>query len=203
VKALKTAWLQKKAQIFAGKLTKPDFEDPDTVNHLNWYLSTGLGGPNPARRQFARRATMEWTGEWRMSEVFAELFGRFFLALANATAIDDYIVIVRDTVNPNGSEGEVLELLSRPPCELSRTKIVVLCGAVSRSSYAAATVAEVAKGSRAITVVPWPFDWMSKPPPNCRNRSRMPRIPTPGAPADLISSSLSSAIPFPSSSTSK
>jgi YVTN family beta-propeller protein len=47
VKALKKAWLQRKAQIFAGKLTKPDSEDPDTVNHLNWYLSTGFTRPYP------------------------------------------------------------------------------------------------------------------------------------------------------------
>ena len=47
VKALRTAWLQKKAEIFAGKLTKPDSEDPDTVNHLNWYLSTGFTRPYP------------------------------------------------------------------------------------------------------------------------------------------------------------
>jgi YVTN family beta-propeller protein len=47
VEALKKAWLQKKAQIFAGKLTKPDSEDPDTVNHLNWYLSTGFTRPYP------------------------------------------------------------------------------------------------------------------------------------------------------------
>jgi len=47
VKALRAAWLQKKAQIFAGKLTKPDAEDPDTVNHLNWYLSTGFTRPYP------------------------------------------------------------------------------------------------------------------------------------------------------------
>jgi YVTN family beta-propeller protein len=47
VKALRAAWLQKKAQIFAGKLTKPDSEDPDTVNHLNWYLSTGFRRPYP------------------------------------------------------------------------------------------------------------------------------------------------------------
>ena len=47
VKALKAAWLQKKAQIFAGKLTKPDSEDPDTVNHLNWYMSTGFTRPYP------------------------------------------------------------------------------------------------------------------------------------------------------------
>ena len=47
IKALRAAWLEKKAQIFAGKLTKPDSEDPDTVNHLNWYLSTGFKRPYP------------------------------------------------------------------------------------------------------------------------------------------------------------
>jgi len=47
VKALRAAWLQKKAQIFSGKLTKPDAEDPDTVNHLNWYLSTAFKRPYP------------------------------------------------------------------------------------------------------------------------------------------------------------
>lgn len=44
---LKAAWLKKKSQIFAGKLTKPDAEDPDTVNHLNWYQSTGFTVPYP------------------------------------------------------------------------------------------------------------------------------------------------------------
>jgi YVTN family beta-propeller protein len=47
VKALRQAWLEKKAQIFAGKLTKPDSEDPDTVNHLNWYEATGFTRPYP------------------------------------------------------------------------------------------------------------------------------------------------------------
>jgi hypothetical protein len=47
VKALRAAWLQKKTQIFAGKLTKPDSEDPDTVNHFNWYMSTGFTRPYP------------------------------------------------------------------------------------------------------------------------------------------------------------
>jgi YVTN family beta-propeller protein len=46
-KALRAAWLQKKAQIFAGKMTKPDSEDPDTVNHLNWYMATGFTRPYP------------------------------------------------------------------------------------------------------------------------------------------------------------
>jgi YVTN family beta-propeller protein len=47
VKALRAAWLRKKKQIFAGKLTKPDSEDPDTVNHLNWYMATGFVRPYP------------------------------------------------------------------------------------------------------------------------------------------------------------
>jgi YVTN family beta-propeller protein len=50
VKALKAAWLKKKSQIFAGKLTKPDSEDPDTVNHLNWYMSTGFTRPYPGEK---------------------------------------------------------------------------------------------------------------------------------------------------------
>ena len=50
VKALRAAWLQKKAEIFAGKLTRPDSEDPDTVNHLNWYLSTGFVRPYPGEK---------------------------------------------------------------------------------------------------------------------------------------------------------
>jgi hypothetical protein len=47
IKALRAAWLKKKTQIFAGKLTKPDAEDPDTVNHLNWYMTTGFMRPYP------------------------------------------------------------------------------------------------------------------------------------------------------------
>jgi YVTN family beta-propeller protein len=50
VKALRKGWLQKKEQIFAGKLTKPDSEDPDTVNHLNWYMSTGFARPYPGEK---------------------------------------------------------------------------------------------------------------------------------------------------------
>jgi hypothetical protein len=42
--------MKKKAQIFAGKLTKPDAEDPDTVNHLNWYQSTGFKRPYPGEK---------------------------------------------------------------------------------------------------------------------------------------------------------
>jgi hypothetical protein len=62
VEVLKAAWLRKKAQIFAGKLTKPDAEDPDTVNHLNWYQSTGFTRPYPGEsvvrhpKEFANNA---------------------------------------------------------------------------------------------------------------------------------------------------
>jgi len=51
VKSLRAAWLQKKKEIFAGKLTKPDSEDPDTVNHLNWYMATGFTRPYPGERK--------------------------------------------------------------------------------------------------------------------------------------------------------
>ena len=50
IKALRAGWLQKKQQIFAGKLTKPDSEDPDTVNHLNWYMATGFTRPYPGEK---------------------------------------------------------------------------------------------------------------------------------------------------------
>jgi YVTN family beta-propeller protein len=50
VAALRKAWLQKKAEVFAGKLQKPDSEDPDTVNHLNWYMSTGFTRPYPGEK---------------------------------------------------------------------------------------------------------------------------------------------------------
>ncbi len=46
-KVLKAAWLKKQKQVFAGKLHKPDAEDPDTVNHYNWYVSTGFTRPYP------------------------------------------------------------------------------------------------------------------------------------------------------------
>ena len=51
VRALRAAWLRKKTEIFAGKLTKPDSEDPDTVNHLNWYMATGFTRPYPGEKK--------------------------------------------------------------------------------------------------------------------------------------------------------
>jgi hypothetical protein len=49
-KVLRAAWMKKKAQVFAGKLTKPDSEDPDTVNHFNWYMSTNFTKPYPGEK---------------------------------------------------------------------------------------------------------------------------------------------------------
>ena len=51
VRALRAAWLKKKQQIFARKMTKPDAEDPDTVNHLNWYMATGFTRPYPGEKK--------------------------------------------------------------------------------------------------------------------------------------------------------
>ncbi len=62
VKALRAAWLKKKAQIFAGKYHIPDSEDPDTVRHYNWYEATGFRVPFPGEKKvrpasdFNRRA---------------------------------------------------------------------------------------------------------------------------------------------------
>jgi YVTN family beta-propeller protein len=47
VARLKAAWVQKKKELFAGKLTKPDSEDPNIVNHMNWYEATGYVRPYP------------------------------------------------------------------------------------------------------------------------------------------------------------
>jgi YVTN family beta-propeller protein len=44
---LAKAWSRAKVKIFAGKSTKPDSEDPDTVNHLAWYEATGFKRPYP------------------------------------------------------------------------------------------------------------------------------------------------------------
>jgi hypothetical protein len=44
---LAKAWKKAKVQIFAGKSTKPDSEDQDTVNHLTWYEATNFKRPYP------------------------------------------------------------------------------------------------------------------------------------------------------------
>ena len=50
VKALRTAWLQEKAEIFAGKYSKPDSENPDIVSHYDWYEATGFTRPYPGEK---------------------------------------------------------------------------------------------------------------------------------------------------------
>lgn len=47
---MRAAWLQKKAEIFAGNEHKPDVEDPDTVAHYNWYEATGFTRPYPGEK---------------------------------------------------------------------------------------------------------------------------------------------------------
>jgi hypothetical protein len=42
--------MAKKAEVFAGKYQKPDSEDTDTVNHLNWYEATGFTRPYPGEK---------------------------------------------------------------------------------------------------------------------------------------------------------
>jgi hypothetical protein len=39
--------MKMKAQIFAGKYHTPDSENPDVVNHLDWYEATGFTRPYP------------------------------------------------------------------------------------------------------------------------------------------------------------
>jgi DNA-binding beta-propeller fold protein YncE len=51
VKALRAGWMKKKTEIFAGKYHVPDSEDSDTVNHLNWYESTGFTRPYPGEKK--------------------------------------------------------------------------------------------------------------------------------------------------------
>ena len=50
VAALRYAWLQKKAEMFKGKYTKPDSVDPDTLSHYDWYEATGFTRPFPGEK---------------------------------------------------------------------------------------------------------------------------------------------------------
>ena len=47
VKALRAGWMKMKVQIFARKYHTPDAENPDIVNHLDWYEATGFTQPYP------------------------------------------------------------------------------------------------------------------------------------------------------------
>jgi YVTN family beta-propeller protein len=51
VKALRAGWMKKKEEIFAGKYHTPDAENPDIVNHLDWYEATGFTRPYPGEKK--------------------------------------------------------------------------------------------------------------------------------------------------------
>jgi hypothetical protein len=51
VKALRAGWMKKKTEIFAGKQHTPDCEDPNTVNHLDWYEATNFVVPYPGEKK--------------------------------------------------------------------------------------------------------------------------------------------------------
>ncbi len=51
VKALRAGWMKKKTKVFAGKQHIPDAEDPETVNHLNWYEATNFKMPYPGEKK--------------------------------------------------------------------------------------------------------------------------------------------------------
>jgi YVTN family beta-propeller protein len=51
VNELERQWRKAKKTMFAGKMTKPDAEDPDTLNHLTWYEATGFVRPYPGEKK--------------------------------------------------------------------------------------------------------------------------------------------------------
>jgi YVTN family beta-propeller protein len=51
VKRLRDGWLQKKAEIFAGKYHTPDAENPDIVRHYDWYEATNFRVPYPGEKR--------------------------------------------------------------------------------------------------------------------------------------------------------
>ena len=51
VKALAVGWAKMKTEVFAGKYQKPDSEDPDLVNHMIWYETTGYKVPFPGEKK--------------------------------------------------------------------------------------------------------------------------------------------------------
>jgi YVTN family beta-propeller protein len=69
VERLKAAWVQKRKEIFAGKMTKPDAEDPDIVNHLNWYLATGFTRPYPGEQRVMHPSEFKISSAPRAAEL--------------------------------------------------------------------------------------------------------------------------------------
>ena len=48
-------------------------------------------------------------GKRNMSKLVAELFGRFFLALADLAAVNHHVVVAGDAIDPDGTEGKLIE----------------------------------------------------------------------------------------------
>jgi YVTN family beta-propeller protein len=48
--SMEKAWKLAKVQLFNGKMSKPDAEDPYTLNHLIWYETTGYKRPYPGEK---------------------------------------------------------------------------------------------------------------------------------------------------------
>jgi YVTN family beta-propeller protein len=62
VKALRAGWMKKKAEIFAGNEHRPDVEDPNIVNHLDWYEATGFTRPYPGESKVLPASAFKNTG---------------------------------------------------------------------------------------------------------------------------------------------
>ena len=50
-----------------------------------------------------------------MSKLVPELLGRFLLPLADVAAVNHHVVLVGDAVNPDGTEGKLVEAHRCPP----------------------------------------------------------------------------------------
>ena len=68
VKSLRAGWMKKKTQVFAGKMTKPDSEDPSTVNHLDWYEATGFTRPYPGEKKVLPASAFNKVGTTKVDD---------------------------------------------------------------------------------------------------------------------------------------
>jgi hypothetical protein len=56
---LELAWRKMKAEMFAGKMNKPDSVDVDTLSHLDWYEATDF------KRPFPGETTVRWPASFK------------------------------------------------------------------------------------------------------------------------------------------
>ena len=68
VKALRAGWMKMKTQIFAGKYHTPDSENPDIVNHLDWYEATGFTQPYPGERKVLPASAFKKTANIKVDD---------------------------------------------------------------------------------------------------------------------------------------